>query len=1857
MPITVRAPDGTLVNFPDGMSDSDITRVMRQNYPPSSAAAPKPKKKKEEESFLSGVIPTLKGATGDLISDLGLTFKQAANLTKSVPVIGEIDRRVDELLGGYLRKSGQGIKTRAEAELPQASLENQARQRRAVAAATPGTGSQILAGIGKSLATPVNEGTTLFTPVDYAINALSRTFLPQTPEQAARGIAKVQTAFDTPRSFAETTAAMLPATAATLVPGKIVQSGARAILPRLGAEVSEAALNKAVRRGVVGSGATINASSAGSQAYEDVLAKGGTQEEANRAFKIAFAGAATTSAVAAKMPGLEQRVFSGQPSRDGILRSAGRAAIGEAPQEFVEEAGSQLSTNVAKLGTAAETPIGEDVLSSGLLGAIGGATIAAPIGGLQGAFNRGEAEAGAPPPPAAPAAPRTPPRAPPPPADMGTLAKALGPVGGKITLQEPSGPQEYTYQGIDEDGSVILADADGIVFSEDPDQIQAAIKAGAVEPESGLGGMAFGMDITEGLPDVVAPPPPPPPAPVAPAEPAAPTVLPIDEDVEPYMQEYAATRTPSQMRQVEDGARQIATERGASSVSKEDMLKAGMAFDDAFFKTPEKPKPAIEEAPVAPVDKEPVPFSVPEAPSPKNTQRKSQVGKIIFDQENGIGQVPLNQNVNYRGFTAMMRPSKFLELAADLERPKQSSLDYIRQSVDEGKGVGSPFLNLDFETGKVKSHDGRHRMMVIQEKNGDEPVPVHIFGKGEQRARSLDEGKINAFASSLTSEDGRQSSDNFSEAFLDEAAVPVSAPVQEPVQEPELPPPPPERVRTVTTPGGSKVNTAFEVVDAANLTAATGDLQNRDRSRSSTDLQVQDIFAKFDPERLGESLESDRGSPIVGPDNVVESGNGRVLAINKVYDESPEKADAYRKFIEDQGFDISGLERPVLVRRRIDRMTPDQRSKFVRESNMDTKLQLSTSEKAQTDAASLTPDVMGLMASPDVNASTNQGFVRAFLSKLPTQEQAAFLDKDGRLSAEGSRRLRTAVKSSAYGDADLINTLDESQDNNIKSIGGALEDVAPAWRRMLDAVKEGDVEPGMDTTKQLVEAAKIVRDVRNKGMKIGDFLSQQDAFNPLDPVTERYIRSFYNEGLGRAAGREAIADALGKYARRASEQTTSEGLFESEPTSPTAILDRILEERGSGAGQSSMFASIQPISPKRREEILDEARRVPSLSRGVTKLMKLWADGKINATEFAFEVASYSNFIEDMKNVKRWEDLGKLKVRGPDRIRSVLLEQKRKGNISEEEANFAEWFILRNENLVNDLGISVVKQPKDTSFLGEYDPLARVMRLIKGRADDGTTVHEIMHHLERMMPQDIRAAIKRSWAKELDKAEIRSLGSKNENETMFFQAIRAFHNQEQIKIKDTYYSPSTAFKFATGLISSGKVDGRLYQYVNPSEFWAVNATEILQGRYDVQGSLLGRLKNWLRELSIKIKGLFKLDSNAPIIKALDSLAKSDGKFVSNQMLEDKAFEYASMRKSKPATAIAAAAALASSPASATINDTPIAPNSALYKTLESGDTKKAIELIQKSSKNPDARKIASILALNGVGDQKTVILDPVNDYNKTVSTLSKTDADEESIYLVIGGDIRGMVLSTPKDKSIYLIKNPEQRRNGVNEQTFLHEAIHAYVKARWSSVGVFNERNRQVLDDRGLYNEEVAAEIQKFNKMWSQFNDVVEKEYDSGAGVPSTVISAAESPNEALSYLLTNEGVQQYAKRIVSDGGGYRLMSEKEAGKRSWWDDFVDMLRKIFGMDPARDQFFNDFLDAANSVIAAGDKAKADFRVAAVNEESVSPEKVTNNKQAVQALINGTPKQMRNAVAKAQKPNDKIIKQGADLQKDNRGCD
>jgi hypothetical protein len=953
---------------------------------------------------------------------------------------------------------------------------------------------------------------------------------------------------------------------------------------------------------------------------------------------------------------------------------------------------------------------------------------------------------------------------------MGALAEALGPVGGRVTLQDAFGPQEYTFEGFDKKGKVVLTDVDGVTLSEDPDWVQNAIKSGIVESEEGLGGMAFGMDVDE---DVAAPPPPPPPPPPAASldrvVPRA--IYDARNGINPLANEDLIDQLELLQAIAESG--KLTPNRFAQSdFGKNQDTTTIMALNEAIRIDPVGTILKLRERADATASE----YTTPPPPPPP---------------------------------TATEKP-KFT-----IETEEETAAREAKAAIKSG-AVAPPVFSPDVAPPIFSPPAGKPKFTI-------EPAPI--------------------------------------------------------AEEPELPPPPPERIRTVTTPKGTEVNTAFEVVDAKDLTAATGDLQNRDRTRASTDLQVQEIFSNFRPERLGESLESDRGSPIIGFDNVIESGNGRVMAINKVYNESPEKADAYRQFIEDQGFDTSGFERPVLVRRRIDRMTPDQRSAFTRESNMDIKLQLSTSEKAQTDAASLTPDVMGLMASPDVSASANQGFVRAFLSKLPAQEQAAFIDKDGRLSADGIRRLRTAVKSSAYGDADLINTLDESQDNNIKSIGGALEDVAAAWRRMLDAIRDGEVDAEMDTTKQLVEAAKIVRDVRNKGMKIGDFLDQQDAFNPLDPVTERFIRSFYNESLGRAAGREAIADALNKYVRRASEQTTGDGLFGRESMSPVEILDGVLDERGSGAAQPDMYASIAEPSTNLTDtpsstDIMALADELPAAQRVNVRatldriLSRYEKNGTIDQLLGGLEQL-YTAVNNRIKRERAKKDRDR--VRGFERAMERSYRAEREGTLTPESANLLRWLLQKNRAIADELALSF-EVGEDGDSAGIYNPVERIATIFYSNANDGTAVHEVLHHTERLMPEKIRDGIRAEWTKRIKNlTELAEKTGNTDARDVLGTIVRA------------YYGDSAARKDLDESYAAGTIPYSMYHLSNPSEFWAVNATELVAKRAQQTG-WVGGARKWLEGFIEKAKDFFGLNSNSAVIKALDAVLKEESGRTRGEMI-------------------------------------------------------------------------------------------------------------------------------------------------------------------------------------------------------------------------------------------------------------------------------------------------------------------------------------------------------------------------------------
>jgi hypothetical protein len=135
------------------------------------------------------------------------------------------------------------------------------------------------------------------------------------------------------------------------------------------------------------------------------------------------------------------------------------------------------------------------------------------------------------------------------------------------------------------------------------------------------------------------------------------------------------------------------------------------------------------------------------SPSPQNIEDRFRVGDIAFDATKGLGNVPLNSNVDYMGFTAFMSPKTFLELAAPADRKEDA--EKIEKLIRDHAPLGTPFLLADFndeeyEQGeplrfKIVGHEGRGRMNAVAAVNGmDSMVPVNVFPRGI-RARNLSE--------------------------------------------------------------------------------------------------------------------------------------------------------------------------------------------------------------------------------------------------------------------------------------------------------------------------------------------------------------------------------------------------------------------------------------------------------------------------------------------------------------------------------------------------------------------------------------------------------------------------------------------------------------------------------------------------------------------------------------------------------------------------------------------------------------------------------------------------------------------------------------------------------------------------------------------------------------------------------------------------------------------------------------------------------------------------------------------------------------------------------------------------------------
>ena len=420
-----------------------------------------------------------------------------------------------------------------------------------------------------------------------------------------------------------------------------------------------------------------------------------------------------------------------------------------------------------------------------------------------------------------------------------------------------------------------------------------------------------------------------------------------------------------------------------------------------------------------------------------------------------------------------------------------------------------------------------------------------------------------------------------------------AAPAPPPAAAPAVPAPPVSDTAQISTATGRKLDVKYEVVPAADLVHATGDLQPRDRGdRAAYDIQVRQIAATLDPARLMRAPEADRGAPIVGPDNIIESGNGRVQAIKIAMRDHPELYANYVKALGDAGYDTAGITNPVLVARRLTPMDDAERVRFTQEDSVSATAALSGSEQARVDGSKLTSGVLAhYQPGQDPTAAANQNFVRAWIATVPESERNRLWTEQNGLSADGLRRLNGAMLARAYGDnrGVLARGL-ESTDDAIKSVSGALSDAAPAWAQLRAAVESGRVPREFDLSAQLTAAVDAVRQGRENKWSMNDVLTQQDAFNPLDEVGKHFVRALYNQEGTRAASRPAMADVLRRYATEASRTSTGGDLLGAgAKVSPKDALAAIMARRdatldgGAPGTQSTLLGNGTKLDPPKAE--------------------------------------------------------------------------------------------------------------------------------------------------------------------------------------------------------------------------------------------------------------------------------------------------------------------------------------------------------------------------------------------------------------------------------------------------------------------------------------------------------------------------------------------------------------------------------------------------------------------------------------------------------------------------------------------------
>ena len=285
---------------------------------------------------------------------------------------------------------------------------------------------------------------------------------------------------------------------------------------------------------------------------------------------------------------------------------------------------------------------------------------------------------------------------------------------------------------------------------------------------------------------------------------------------------------------------------------------------------------------------------------------------------------------------------------------------------------------------------------------------------------------------------------------------------------------------------GKPVTVRYAVVEADELRASDA-AEGYDRGlqpRSKMGEVVNEIAQNPRWLEVSESGTAQQGAPVVAPGVTggkrdVEVGNHRAAGLQRAY--SGGTAADYRRNLEEAYPDAKGMKRPVLVRVRTERLSPQQRRDFVNAANQSLTQEVKTADRSR-DLAPIAREWLKRLASSlfaqdgalpgaygqrgrDLADKQQEGtdsvpLTQELASRFSPAERASLWEPGkGRPIPTGKllSQVLNALVHAAYGNEVLTANLSEARPGN-KTIQTALQDAAPGvvW---LDELAESDYVP------------------------------------------------------------------------------------------------------------------------------------------------------------------------------------------------------------------------------------------------------------------------------------------------------------------------------------------------------------------------------------------------------------------------------------------------------------------------------------------------------------------------------------------------------------------------------------------------------------------------------------------------------------------------------------------------------------------------------------------------------------------------------------------------------------------------------